>query len=133
MVAAFGGVVPLGGCVALAGGFGGPGMAAGACSLFTSGEAGGAFGGGFTSPSCTCCLGTTGAGEGLGTAGVCVCGESDLGATGSVASAVAEILKAAKNPAIAFFHAIGYAHLQMGFLIRSLLRVLKDMTINPEC
>lgn len=51
MVAAFGGAVPLGGCVDFAGGFAGPGVVEGTCSLLPSGEAGGALGGGLTSPS----------------------------------------------------------------------------------
>ena len=64
IVAAFGGVLPLGGCVAFAGGFAGPGVAEGACSLLPSGEGGGVLTGGFTSASC---LGTAGDGVGAGT------------------------------------------------------------------
>ena len=52
MVAAFGGVVPLGGCVALAGGFGGAGAVEDAGSFAPSdGNGGVGLTGGFTSPS----------------------------------------------------------------------------------
>ena len=51
MVAAFGGAVPFGGCVDFAGGFAGPGIVEGICSLLPSEEAEGVLGGGFTSLS----------------------------------------------------------------------------------
>ena len=51
MVAAFGGRTPLDGCVDFIGGFAGPGVAGGICSLLASDEVEGALGGGFTSPS----------------------------------------------------------------------------------
>ena len=74
MVAAFGGVVPLDGCVAFAGGFEGAGAAEGPDSFAPSGGTGGVgLTGGFTSPSWPCCFGVTGGGgAGEGTAGTCV-------------------------------------------------------------
>src|SRR6476620_11316622 len=71
IVAALGGVFPLDGCVAFAGGFAGPGVADGGCSLLPSCE-GGDLTGGFTSLSCACCLGKAGGCGGAGTCGVCV-------------------------------------------------------------
>lgn len=65
MVAALGGVVPLAGCVAFAGGFAGAGVAEGPGSFVPSdGAVGAAFAGGFTSASWACCLGTGGDGTG---------------------------------------------------------------------
>ncbi len=51
MVAALGGRTPLDGCVDFIGGFAGPGVAEGVCSLLASDEVEGALGGGLTSPS----------------------------------------------------------------------------------
>lgn len=51
MVPAFGGSTPLGGCIDFVGGFAGPGVAEGVCSLLASDEVEGALGGGLTSPS----------------------------------------------------------------------------------
>ena len=72
MVAAFGGEVPFGGCVVFAGGFAGPGMVEGVCSLLPSEEAEGVLGAGFTSPSCTCSFGGVVGGGGVELPGVCV-------------------------------------------------------------
>src|SRR5512138_2896406 len=95
IVAALGGVLPFGGCVAFAGGFAGPGVREGVCSLLPSGEETGLLAGGFTS---------------LG-AGACVVGvwtESAFGATGSTASVLAAIPRQARiTPAIVLFDAIG--------------------------
>src|SRR5689334_10112412 len=66
IVAAFGGVLPLDGCVAFDGGFAGPGITDGPTSLLPSGEEVGLLRGGFTSPSCWCCLGTAGDGAEVG-------------------------------------------------------------------
>src|SRR6185503_17477751 len=63
IVAAFGGAVPLGGCVALAGGFAGATGEEAPGSFVPSAEEGAAgLAGGFTSPSCTCCLEAGGGG-----------------------------------------------------------------------
>ena len=76
MVAAFGGVVPLDGCVALAGGLGGKGAVEDPGSFAPSGGSGnGGVGltGGFTSPSWACCFGVAGeGGPGEGATGACV-------------------------------------------------------------
>ena len=59
--------------------------------------------------------------------------ESDLGATGSTASAAVDIVRQARiTPAIAVFHAIAEYTCKWGSSSKSPLRVLKGRTINPE-
>src|SRR4029079_15673629 len=107
IVAALGGVLPLGGCVAFVGGFAGPGVTDGGCSLLPSCKGAGDLTGGFTSPSCACCLGTAGGCAGTGNGGVCIRPESGLGATGSTASAKPERPRPANiTTATVFFHNI---------------------------